>query len=56
MPTIWASLEETLRLIRAFRMIQSEESRLNIILIAEAAAEGDDVKREAPPPPDSRLN
>lgn len=47
---IQASLEETLRLIRAFRIIRSEESRINIIRIAEAAAEGADVKREPSPP------
>jgi hypothetical protein len=46
---IQASLEETLRLVRAFRVIQSEESRRNIIFIAEAAAGGADVKQEPEP-------
>lgn len=43
---VQASVEEILRLVQAFRVVQSEESRRNIIIIAEAAAAGADVKQE----------
>jgi hypothetical protein len=51
---IEASIDEALRLIKAFRVIQNEKSRRRIIEIAEAAAVN--VNLKSTPSPGSKQN
>ena len=53
---IETSIEETLRLIKAFRVIQNEESRRKIIELAEAEASALNVSLKSMPSPGSKPN